>query len=100
MSCGTTRIVPMRAPAASSSAKVGSGLSGRGACAPADPARTARQTRRQYLIGGCAVHRVGSGEERMQDVVRREVVLLLEARVRDAGHHGELLVGMRQPLEE
>ena len=32
----------------------------------------------------------------MQDVIDHEVVLLLEARVRDAGHHRELLVRVRQ----
>ena len=40
------------------------------------------------------------GEEARQDVIDPHVVLLLEARVRDAGHHGELLVGVGQFGEE
>jgi hypothetical protein len=36
----------------------------------------------------------------MQDVVRGEIVLLLEARVRDPGHHRELLVGVGQAGEK
>src|SRR5215470_19843935 len=39
-------------------------------------------------------------EEAVQDVIGDPVVLLLEARVRDTGHDGELLVRVRQPREE
>src|SRR2546430_5688681 len=46
------------------------------------------------------VHRFGLREEAVQEVVDPEVVLLLEARVRDAFHHRELLVRMRQAEEE
>src|SRR6476619_6344121 len=40
------------------------------------------------------------GEERVQDVIDRQIVLLLEARMRYAGEHRELLVRVGQPLEE
>ena len=36
----------------------------------------------------------------MQDVIDHQIVLLLETRVRDTGHHGELLVRVRQALEK
>ena len=39
-------------------------------------------------------------EEAFQDVVADRVVLLVKRGMRDAGHHGELLVGVGQPLEE
>src|SRR5688500_5580258 len=53
MSWVTSRISPMRAPAASSSANVGTRA---GACAPTPPApaRAARQTSRKRLIDGRA----------------------------------------------
>src|SRR5258706_7298268 len=47
-----------------------------------------------------AVYRFRLREERVQDVIHREVILLLETRVRDPGHYGELLVRIGQPLEE
>jgi hypothetical protein len=59
--------------------------------------------RRGFLVessGLAAVHRFGLSEERAQDAIDAAVVLLLEARVRDAGHHRELLIRIRQPLEE
>src|ERR671924_2261130 len=101
MSCVMTRISPMRAPSASSSAKLGTRSSGRGSCAPAlthSAPSAARQTSRYCLIA--AEHRLGLREERVQEVVHGEVVLLLEARVRDACHHGELLVGIGQETKE
>src|SRR3990170_1680548 len=52
------------------------------------------------LASSTAINRIRLGEERVQDVIDHQVVDLLEARVRDAGHHGELLVGVGQPLEE
>ena len=36
----------------------------------------------------------------MQNMIDGTIVLLLEARVRDAGHHRELLIRIRQPVEE
>jgi hypothetical protein len=59
--------------------------------------------RRGFLVessGLAAVHQFGLSEERAQDAIDAAVVLLLEARVRDAGYHRELLVRIRQPLEE
>ena len=51
--------------------------------------------------GGLAfVHRLRLREKACQYVVHDHVVLLLEARVRDARHHRELLVGVGQLLEE
>ena len=46
------------------------------------------------------VDRVGLREPAQEDVVHDGVVLLLERRVRDARHHRELLVRVRQLLEE
>jgi len=39
-------------------------------------------------------------EEAFQDVIADHVVLLVKRGMRDAGHDGELLVGVGQPLEE
>src|SRR5262245_12088531 len=55
---------------------------------------------RAELTPLCTIHRLRLGEERVQDVVDAKVIFLLKARVRDAGHHRELLVWIRQPLEE
>ncbi|MCD6041811.1 MAG: hypothetical protein K0R40_1414 [Burkholderiales bacterium] len=93
MSCARMRISPMRAPAASSSASEGTR-----SWASLAWASAARPTASQNLV--CAVNRIGGGEERVQDVVRGEVVFLLEAGVRDARHDGELLVRVGQPAEE
>ena len=46
------------------------------------------------------VHRLGLREETRQDVIDHHVVLLLKAGMRNAGHHGELLVRVRQLLEK
>ncbi len=40
------------------------------------------------------------GKERREDVLHEAVVLLLDARMRDPGHHGELLVRVGQAAEE
>ncbi len=50
---------------------------------------------RSRLVNGLRL-----AEEARQDVVDHHVILLLEAGVRNAGHHGELLVRVRQLLEE
>src|SRR5262249_26984476 len=47
-----------------------------------------------------AIDRCGLREEAPEDVIDHEVVLLLEGRVGDAGHHYELLVGVWQALKE
>ena len=39
-------------------------------------------------------------KEGVQDVIDHQVVLLLKARMRDPGHYRELLVRIRQALEE
>src|SRR4051794_13211336 len=43
-----------------------------------------------------AIHRLRLREEAQQDVIDDRVVLLLDRGMRDAGHHGELLVRIRQ----
>src|SRR6516164_7560235 len=59
----------------------------------------ARQQRRRDLMSAL-VDRRGLREEAFQDVIADGVVLLVERGMRDARHHGELLVGVGQPLEE
>src|SRR3546814_18469233 len=46
------------------------------------------------------VPRLRLGEEVGEEIVDQHVVLLLETRVRDAGHDGDLLVRVGQLLEE
>src|SRR5258708_33718372 len=70
------------------------------AAAPPPRRRAPPATGRGAGPSSCAVDRLWLREECVEDVVDRAVVLLLEARVRDPGHHRELLVGVRQTLEE
>src|SRR5437667_5134784 len=46
------------------------------------------------------INRLRLREETQQDVIDDRIVLLLQRGVRDAGHHGELLVRVRQLFEE
>src|SRR3978361_442690 len=62
------------------------------------PARAASSTRGE--AASSFIHRLRLREEARQDVIDHHVVLLLEAGVRNAGHHGELLVRVRQLFEE
>src|SRR5258705_7322331 len=55
---------------------------------------------RLLLWSSTSVNRLRLCEERMQDVIYRQVIDLLETRMRDARHHRELLVGVRQTLEK
>src|SRR5690349_16211177 len=55
---------------------------------------------RSVLPGGAAIDRLRLGEEGREYVLHQPVVLLLEACMRDAGHHGELLVRVGQKAEE
>src|SRR6186713_1774544 len=81
------------------------GLAGH-ACAATDPAparaiaATMAQDERNPFTASRAVNGRGLREERQQDVVHHLVVDLLETRVRNSRHHGELLVGIGQALEE
>src|SRR5262245_55165935 len=59
----------------------------------------ARQQRRRDLMSAL-VDRRRLREEAFQNVIADGVVLLVERGMRDARHHGELLVGVGQPLEE
>src|SRR5262245_44215747 len=52
------------------------------------------------MTASTPIHRLRLREETREDVVDEHVILLLEARVRDAGHNGELLVRVRQFLEK
>ena len=47
-----------------------------------------------------AIDRCRLAEEGVEDVVDEQVILLLEARMRESGQHGELLVEIGQAREE
>ena len=78
------------------------GRAARSSEASAMSAHGRARRRRSSRVARCGPTYAGAGwrEVCVQDVVDHQVVLLLEARVRDAGHHRELLVRVRQPLEE
>src|SRR6516165_7352614 len=52
------------------------------------------------VIRSSPVDRLRLREETLEDVQAKLVVPALEARMRDSRHHGEVLVGIRQQLEE
>src|SRR6478736_2983242 len=62
--------------------------------------RSARAARAIFFMamvrGESAIDGLGLRKEPVQDVVDHAIVLLLEARVRNARHHRELLVGVRE----
>src|SRR5262249_58797412 len=66
----------------------------------ANPDRAAAATERSRDLMSALVDRRRLREEAFQDVIADGVVLLVERGMRDARHHGELLVGIGQPLEE
>src|SRR5262245_18930313 len=70
------------------------------ACAPPSASHCDGCGDRRARPSSAAVERIGLREEAPEDVVDQKVVLLLERGVRDAGHHGELLLGIGQKAKE